>query len=87
MSTSMWDNHVFYGNFIWSVCLCPDTLIMKCPKCNNEMDIVSEGMTNNEWFEDSICQCCKTTETTRMRTKNNGNKRLSKSTQRRLENQ
>jgi len=54
MSTSMWDNHVFYGNFIWSIYLCSDTLIMKCPKCDNEMDIVSEGMTNNEWFEDSI---------------------------------
>ena len=87
MSTSMWNNDIFFRNFIWSICLYSNTLIMKCPKCGNKMDIVSEGMTNNEWFEDCICQCCKTTETTRIRTKNNVNKRLSKSTKRRLENQ
>jgi len=87
MSTSMWNNDIFFRNFIWSICLSSDTLIMKCPKCGNKMDIVSEGMTNNQWFEDSVCQCCKTTETTRMRIKNNGNKQLSKSTKRRLENQ
>ena len=87
MSTSMWNNDIFFRNFIWSICLCSDTLIMKCPKCGNEMDIISEGMTDNQWYEDSMCQCCKTTETTLMRTKNNENKRLSKSTQRRLENQ
>jgi hypothetical protein len=53
---------------------------MECPKCGNKMDIVSEGMTDNQWFEDSMCQCCKTTETTRIRIKNNEKER-------RLENQ
>ena len=76
----MWNNDIFYRNFIWGICLWADTLIMKCPKCDNEMDIVSEGMTNNQWFEDRICQCCKTTKTTRMRNKKNEKER-------RLENQ
>ena len=80
MSIGMWNTYVFFRNFIWNICLCSSTLIMKCPKCNKEMDIVSEGVTNNEWYTDGTCKPCETLKTTRIRNKKNGKER-------RLENQ
>ena len=80
MSISMWNNYICFRNFIRCICLRPNDLIMKCPKCNKEMDIVSEGVTNNEWYTDGTCKPCETSKTTRIRNKKDGKER-------RLENQ
>jgi thiol-disulfide isomerase/thioredoxin len=41
-------------NYVWSICVS-----IKCKVCTCEMQHVSQGLTNYEWYKDYYCPTCK----------------------------
>ena len=48
--------YICYWYYIW--CLC---LPIKCEKCSEEMQQVSQGLTDYQWYKDYYCPTCKRT--------------------------
>ena len=43
-------------DYIWCVCV-----PIKCEKCSEEMQQLTQGLTNYEWYKDYYCPVCKRT--------------------------
>ena len=50
------DDYDICRYYIWSLCL-----PVKCEKCSEEMQQVSQGLTDYQWYKDFYCPKCKTT--------------------------
>ena len=50
------DDYGIYWYNIRSVCV-----TVKCKSCTCEMEQVSQGLTNYEWYKDYYCSTCKIT--------------------------
>ena len=48
------DDYGICRYYIWSVCVS-----IKCKACTCEMQHVSQGLTNYEWYKDYYCPTCK----------------------------
>ena len=48
------DDYGVYWYSIWSLCV-----PIKCKVCTGEMQHVSQGLTNFEWYKDYYCPTCK----------------------------
>ena len=48
------DDYVICRYYIWSICVS-----IKCKTCTCEMQHVSQGLTNYEWYKDYYCPTCK----------------------------
>ena len=56
MLLQMDDDYGIYWYYIWSLCL-----PVKCEKCSEEMQQVSQGLTDYQWYKDYYCSTCKIT--------------------------
>jgi len=54
MLYNKYDNYIYYWYSIWSLCVS-----IKCKSCTCEMQHVSQGLTNYEWYKDYYCPTCK----------------------------
>ena len=50
------DNYGICRYYIWSL-----RVPIKCKSCTCEMQYVSHGLTNYEWYKDYYCPTCKKT--------------------------
>ena len=50
------DDYGVYWYYIWSLCV-----PIKCVTCSHEMQQVSQGITDYQWYKDFYCPKCKTT--------------------------
>ena len=64
------DDYGICRYYIWSLCL-----PVKCEKCSEEMQQVSQGLTAYQWYKDYYCPTCKINITKLDKDQNNnGNK-------------
>ena len=48
--------HVTARDYIWCVCV-----PIKCEECSEEMQQLTQGMTDYQWYKDYYCPVCKRT--------------------------
>ena len=64
------DDYGICRYYLWSLCL-----PVKCKKCSKEMEQVSQGLTDYQWYKDYYCPTCKINITKLDKDQNNnGNK-------------
>ena len=70
MLLEIYDVYGCSWNFIWSLCL-----PINCEECSEEMQQISQGLTDYQWYKDYYCPTCKRTIVNLDKDQNtNGNK-------------
>ena len=50
------DDYGICRYYIWSICL-----PINCEECSEEMQQISQGLTDYQWYKDYYCPTCKRT--------------------------
>ena len=71
MLLEIYDVYGCSWNFIWSLCL-----PINCEECSEEMQQVSQGLTDYQWYIDYYCPTCKRTIVKMDKEQNNNNHKI-----------